>query len=64
MTAEIWLITLAGQPWLWVQDGLHPQQDRAFLRRHPDAVNVTAEFSHALVAHLTDVAIEEPDEWR
>lgn len=62
MTAEIWLLTLGGQQWLWVEDGLHPQADRRFLARHPDAVNVTAQFSHALVAHLTDVAIEDPDE--
>lgn len=62
MTAEVWLLTLGGQDWLWIQDGLNPRGDRAFLARHPEAVNVTAQCSEALVAHLTDVATEDPDE--
>lgn len=62
MTAEVWLLALGGQQWLWIQDGLDDPADRAFLAAHPEAVNVTAAYSHALVQHLTDVAAEDPDE--
>lgn len=61
MTAEVWLLALGGQQWLWIQDGLDDQADRAFLAAHPEAVNVTAAYSHALVQHLTDVAAEDPN---